>query len=123
MSEPCVIFMGFRFYGGIYYKPFAWVEWFLAAVFGLNSLYHLVRYSSALLSLRPVVLSEKQRKLLGISEDDPLFKTETPAPQKPSEPSTPLNFSCMNLSRHSSTLGNTSLNESSEWYSLLVGFV
>ncbi|XP_003425289.1 transmembrane protein 209 [Nasonia vitripennis] len=100
------------FYGGIAYKPFSWIEWFLATVFGLNSIHHLIKYSMAMFSLRPVVLTSKQRKLLGISEDDPLFKNEVPVPQKPVEPSSPLNYSCINLSRHSNTLGNTSLNDS-----------
>ncbi|KAJ8683244.1 hypothetical protein QAD02_019036 [Eretmocerus hayati] len=103
------------FYGGLAYKPFAWIEWCIASIFGVNSVYNLVKYSIAIVSLKPVVLSSKQRKLLGISADDPLFKNEAPVVQKSPEPTTPLNFSCMNLSRHSATLGSTSLNESKDY--------
>ena len=102
------------------YKPFSWIEWILASLFGLNSFYHLIRYSIAVFSIRPVVLTSKQRKLLGIAEEDPLFKNEDPVPPKPSEPSTPLNFSCMNLSRHSATLGSPSLNETSKTQILII---
>lgn len=98
------------------YKPFSYIEWVLAILLGANSLFHLMKYTLAVCSLRPVVISKKQRKLLGISDDDPLFKNEVPTTQKPCEPSTPMNFSCMNLSRHSNTLGTPNLNETSKFF-------
>ena len=103
-----------RFYGGVAYKPFSWIEWCLASIFALNSLYHIFSYSIATLSIQPVVLSPRQRKLLGIPEDDPFFKTEVSTVSKSLEPSSPINFTCMNLSRHSSTLGSPVLNDSSK---------
>ncbi|XP_058791107.1 transmembrane protein 209 [Phymastichus coffea] len=103
------------FYGGIAYKPFSWIEWCLASILGLNSVHHLIRYTMAMFSLRPVTLTANQRKLLGISEDDPLFKNEVLSPKTLPEPTTPLNFSCMNLSRNSSALGTSSLNETKDY--------
>lgn len=105
------------FYGGVAYKPFYWIEWCLASIFALNSLYHIFSYTAATLSIQPVVLSPRQRKLLGVPEDDPFFKTQTPKVKKSLEPSSPLNLSCMNLSRHSSTLGSPVLNESKDYSS------
>ncbi|XP_015588188.1 transmembrane protein 209 isoform X2 [Cephus cinctus] len=104
-------------YGGVAYKPFSWIEWCLASIFALNALYHLIRYFLAILSLQPVTISPRQRRLLGITDDDPLFKNEPVSPPKVSEPSSPLNFSCMNLSRPSSTLGSPSLNETKDYLS------
>ena len=105
--------MNYRLYGGIAYKPFAWIEWVLASIFGFNAIYYLIVYTVAVFNLKPITVSQKQRKLLGIKEDDPLFKNEVTLPQKTSELSTPLNFSCMSFSRNSSTIGSPSFNESS----------
>lgn len=102
-------------YGGAAYKPFCWVEWCLVAIFSLNALYHIGRYAWATFSLQPVVLSPRQRRLLGVPEDDPLFKNQAPTPRNPSEPSTPLNFSCMSLTRRITPLGSPILNESKDF--------
>ncbi|XP_012272889.1 transmembrane protein 209 isoform X2 [Orussus abietinus] len=99
-------------YGGVAYKPFCWVEWCLASVFALNAIYHLARYTVATFTLHPVTLNSGQRRLLGIPDDDPLFKNETPPIPKAAEPCSPLNFSCMNLSRRSSVLGSSGLDDS-----------
>lgn len=101
-----------RLYGGAGYKPFCWAEWCLASIFALNALYHITRYTWANLSLRPILLSPKQRRLLGVSEDDPLFRNELPASQKACEPMVPLNLSCISFNRRMS-LGSTGLSESS----------
>lgn len=101
----------FRVYGGPAYKPVYWIEWCLASIFALNALYHIIRYIWATLSLKPIALSPKQRPLLGITEDDPLFKTEVPQKQKTPEPSPSLNLSCINLSRRTTPLGSSVLSE------------
>ncbi|XP_046430081.1 transmembrane protein 209 isoform X1 [Neodiprion virginianus] len=102
-------------YGGVAYKPFCWIEWCLASILALNAVYHIVSYAIATLSIQPVVLSPRQRKLLGVTDNDPLFKTEVPTPQKLSEPSSPQHFSTMNLSWRSNTLGSPGLNESKDY--------
>ncbi|KAG7199543.1 hypothetical protein KM043_014154 [Ampulex compressa] len=102
-------------YGGAAYKPFCWVEWCLASIFALNALYHIAQYVWAALSLQPVVLSPRQRRLLGISEDDPLFKNEIPSPQKVSEPSSPMNLSCISLNRRLTPLGSPGLNDTKDY--------
>lgn len=101
----------FRVYGGPAYKPVYWIEWCLASIFGLNALYHIIRYTWATLSLKPITLSPKQRPLLGITEDDPLFKTEVPQKQKTPDPSPSLNLSCINLSRRTTPLGSSVLSD------------
>lgn len=100
-----------RFYGGFAYKPVYWVEWCIASIFALNALYHIIQYTWATLSLKPIALSPKQRPLLGISEDDPLFKDEVPQKQTTPEPSPSLNLSCINLSRRSTPLGSLVLSD------------
>ncbi|XP_011304655.1 transmembrane protein 209 [Fopius arisanus] len=95
--------------GGTVYKPFLWFEWVLTMIFGLNALYHIICYCYAIFSLRPIMLSPQQKKLLGINEDDPLFKTGSTTPKQPT-PSSPVNLSSFNLSRRS--LGSPGLNES-----------
>jgi len=100
-----------RFYGGFTYKPVYWVEWCLVAIFALNALYHIIQYTWAVLSLKPITLSPKQRPLLGVSEDDPLFKDEMLQKQMTPEPSPSLNLSCINLSRRSTTLGSSVLSD------------
>ncbi|XP_078040168.1 transmembrane protein 209 [Augochlora pura] len=104
-------------YGGAAYKPFCWVEWCLASIFALNALYHIVRYAWAIFTLKPVILSPKQRRLLGVSEDDPIFKNETPSPQKSLEPIFPLNLSCISLNRRLTSLSSSALNESKNFTS------
>ncbi|XP_053978853.1 transmembrane protein 209 [Hylaeus anthracinus] len=98
-------------YGGAAYKPFCWVEWCLASIFALNAVYHIIRYTWASLTLPSVTLSPRQRRLLGVTEDDPTFKDEVPSPQKSSEPIFPLNLSCISLNRRM-TLGSPGLSES-----------
>lgn len=93
------------------YKPVYWVEWCLASIFALNTLYHIMQYTWAILNLKPITLSSKQRPLLGVSEDDPLFKNEMPQKQMTPEPSPSLNLSCINLSRRSATLGSSVLSD------------
>lgn len=100
-----------RIYGGPAYKPIYWIEWCLASIFALNALYHIIQYIWAILSLKPIALSPKQRPLLGITEDDPLFKTEVPQKQKTPDPSPSLNLSCLNLSRRTTPLGTSVLSE------------
>lgn len=102
--------MAFRIYGGPAYKPVYWIEWCLVSIFALNALYHIIQYIYATLSLKPIILNAKQRPLLGISEDDPLFKDEVLQKQKFLEPSPSLNLSCMNFSRRTS-LGSPILSE------------
>ncbi|CAK9817499.1 Transmembrane protein 209 [Anthophora plagiata] len=99
-------------YGGAAYKPFCWAEWCLASIFALNALYHIIRYTWASFTLRPILLSPKQRRLLGISEDDPLFKNELSSPQRTPESIVSLNLSCIGLGRRMSPLGSSGLNES-----------
>lgn len=101
-----------RFYGGFAYKPIYWIEWCLASLFAVNALYHIIQYTWAILSLKPITLSPKQRPLLGVSEDDPLFKDEVPQKQTTPEPSPLLNLSCINLNRRSTTLGSSLLSDS-----------
>lgn len=103
-------------YGGAAYKPFCWAEWCLASIFALNALYHITRYAWSNFSLRPILLSPKQRRLLGVSEDDPFFKNELPLSQKISEPIIPLNLSCISLNRRMVPLSSTGLSESSMKY-------
>ncbi|XP_043285398.1 transmembrane protein 209 [Venturia canescens] len=100
-------------YGGLAYKPFLWVEWCLALIFGLNALYHIVRYSLATLSLQPIILTPCQRRLLGVNDDDPLFQNGTPCAPKQAEPTTPINLTSMNLSRRTNVLGSPGINENS----------
>ena len=85
----------------------------MALIFGLNTVYHITKYTWASFSLRPILLNPKQRYLLGISEDDPLFKNEKPSSPKTSEPPVPLNLSCISLNRRMTSLGSTGLSESS----------
>ncbi|KAK9293787.1 hypothetical protein QLX08_011349 [Tetragonisca angustula] len=98
-------------YGGVAYEPFCWAEWCLALIFALNSLYHITKYAWANFSLQPILLNPKQRRLLGISEDDPLFKNEQPSSPKASEPMIPLNLSCISLNRRMTPLGSTGLKD------------
>lgn len=100
-----------RFYGGFAYKPIYWFECFLTAIFTLNALCHILQYIRATLSLKPITVDPKQRPLLGISEDDPLFKDEIPQKQTTPEPSPSLNLSCINLSRRSTSLGSSVLSD------------
>lgn len=93
------------------YKPVLWIEWVLALIFGLNALYHIICYSNATLNLRPIALSPRQKRLLGINEDEPLFNTGRATAKLPEE-SSPINLSALNLSRRS--LGSPGLNESSK---------
>lgn len=102
-------------YGGEAYKPFFWAEWCLASIFGLNALYHIIRYAWASFNLRPVLLSPKQRRLLGVSEDDPLFKNESVSSQKTPEPTVPLNLSCISFNRRMTPLGSPRLSESKDF--------
>ncbi|XP_012253137.2 transmembrane protein 209 [Athalia rosae] len=102
-------------YGGVAYKPFCWIEWFLASILALNALYHIISYAIATLSIQPVILSPRQRKLLGVTENDPLFKSEAPPPPTVAEPSSPQHFSTMNLSWRSNTLGSPGLNDSKDY--------
>ncbi|XP_031843769.1 transmembrane protein 209 [Nomia melanderi] len=104
-------------YGGAAYKPFCWVEWCLASIFALNAVYHIARYAWATFTLRPVILYPRQRRLLGISDDDPIFKNEIPSPQKTSEPAFPLNLSCISLNRRLTSLGSPGLNETKNFTS------
>ncbi|KAG5310304.1 TM209 protein, partial [Acromyrmex insinuator] len=99
------------FYGGFAYKPIYWIEWCLASLFALNVVYHIIQYTWAILNLKPITLNSKQRPLLGVSEDDPLFKDEVPQKQTIPEPSPLLNLSCINLTRRSTTLGPSVLSD------------
>ncbi|XP_034937336.1 transmembrane protein 209 [Chelonus insularis] len=98
-------------YGDAVYKPFFWIEWCLALIFALNALYHVGSYFVASVNLRPIVLSPRQKKLLGISDDECLFKTTTSSPTKPTDAITPIMSMTtpLNLSRRS--LGASGLNE------------
>ncbi|XP_011880588.1 PREDICTED: transmembrane protein 209 [Vollenhovia emeryi] len=109
------------FYGGWIYKPVYWIEWCLASIFALNALYHVVHYTWATLSLKPITLGPKQRPLLGVSEDDPLFRDEVPQRQTTPEPSPSLNLSCISLNRRSTTLGSSVLSDKD--YSTSVPFL
>ncbi|KAF7407356.1 transmembrane protein 209 [Vespula maculifrons] len=100
-------------YGGTAYKPFFWIEWCLASIFALNAFYHITQYIWTNFHIQPIVLSPRQKLLLGISNDDPLFKSETTL-QKISESSTPLNLSCISLNRRMTPLGS-SLSESKDY--------
>ncbi|CAL7942813.1 unnamed protein product [Xylocopa violacea] len=102
-------------YGGAAYKPFCWAEWCLASIFALNALYHITRYLWASFTLRPILLSPRQRHLLGVSEDDPLFQNEPSLSQKASEPMLPLNLSCISLNRRMTSLGPSGLSESKDF--------
>ncbi|KAL6264080.1 hypothetical protein P5V15_004159 [Pogonomyrmex californicus] len=110
------------FYGGFTYKPFYYIEWCLALIFVLNALYHIIQYIWAILSLKPITLDPKQRPLLGVSEDDPLFKYETPKKQMTPEPSPSLNISSIGLGRRSATLGSSVLSDMKD-YSTSIPFL
>lgn len=101
-------------YGGAAYKPFCWIEWCLASIFALNAFYHIIQYVWASFHMQPVVLSPRQRLLLGITNDDPLFKNEIVSP-KISESSTPINLSCISLNRRLTPLGSSLLSESKDY--------
>lgn len=66
-----------------------------------------------MLNLRPIVLSVGQKKLLGIADDEPLFKTSSSTITKPCEPTSPLNISSLNLCRPS--IGTPGLNDSKNY--------
>lgn len=104
----------YRLYGGAAYKPFCWIEWCLASIFALNAAYHISQYAWASFTVRSVTLSPTQRRLLGVAEDDPIFKNQVPTPQKASEPISPLNLSCISLNRRLTSLGSPGLSESSK---------
>ncbi|XP_029039621.1 transmembrane protein 209 [Osmia bicornis bicornis] len=104
-------------YGGAAYKPFCWAEWCLASIFALNALYHITQYAWAGFTVRPISLSPKQRRLLGVSEDDPLFKDQLSSPQKTSESPFPSNLSCISLNRRMASLGSPGLSESKDFSS------
>lgn len=61
--------------------------------------------------MKAITLNPKQRPLLGIIEDDPLFKDEMSQKQVIPEPSPSLNLSSINLSRRSTTLGSSVLSD------------
>lgn len=84
---------------GIVYKPIYWLEWCVASIFMINAFYHIMRYMWVTMRLQPIVLKPKQRRLLGVSEDEPLFKNEVVQQQKSLETSPSLNLSCINLRR------------------------
>ncbi|XP_032674619.1 transmembrane protein 209 isoform X2 [Odontomachus brunneus] len=84
---------------GTVYKPIYWLEWCLASILTINAFYHIMRYIWATMRLQPIVLKPKQKRLLGVSEDEPLFKNEVVQQQKSSETSPSLNLSCINLRR------------------------
>ena len=95
----------------------------MASIFALNALYHITRYAWSNFSLRPILLSPKQRRLLGVSEDDPFFKNELPLSQKISEPIIPLNLSCISLNRRMVPLSSTGLSESSMKYFFYISII
>ncbi|XP_043791174.1 transmembrane protein 209 [Apis laboriosa] len=104
-------------YGGAAYKPFCWAEWCLASIFALNALYHITRYAWSNFFLQPILLSPKQRRLLGVSENDPFFKNELPLSQKISEPIIPLNLLCISFNKRMVPLSSTGLSESKDFSS------
>ncbi|XP_066582864.1 transmembrane protein 209 isoform X2 [Prorops nasuta] len=57
----------------------------------------------------------RQRKLLGISEDDPLFKNEEVPAQNTTDSTPTFNLSCINLSRRLIPLESSDINESKEY--------
>ncbi|XP_059486156.1 transmembrane protein 209 [Neocloeon triangulifer] len=83
-----------------------WAEYtelaFLVVLF-INIVYHLANYFYILVTFKPVPLTADQKKLLGVSENDPKFPTLTEemiakskaqaASDKISPPQTPINFS------------------------------
>ncbi|KAI4488760.1 hypothetical protein M0802_011270 [Mischocyttarus mexicanus] len=101
------------FYGGTAYKPFFWIEWFLASIFSINALYHIIQYAWTNFHIQPITISPQQQILLGVSNNDPLFKSEVPV-QKTQESNTSLNLSCISLNRRMSSLGS-SLSENKDY--------
>lgn len=101
----------FRMYSAYAYKSVYWIECCLLSIFALNALYHIVQYTCATLSLKSVALSPKQRSLLGVPEDDPLFKEEVSQKQKPPEFSSSLNLSFINLTRRTTSVGSSGLSD------------
>ncbi|CAG5101610.1 Similar to Tmem209: Transmembrane protein 209 (Mus musculus) [Cotesia congregata] len=101
------------------YKQFLWIEWVLVLIFGLNALYHIASYIIGILNLRPVMLNPEQKKLLGVSNDETLFKSmsSTNETKLCPEPISPiLNMtSPLNLSRRS--LGTSALNDTKTYSS------
>lgn len=100
------------------YKQFMWIEWVLVLIFGLNALYHIVSYVVGTFNMRPVVLNPEQKKLLGITNDETLFKSTPLTSEIKSclpEPISPIiNMTTpLNLSRRSLGAG---LNETSEYF-------
>lgn len=98
-------------YDGPVYKPICWLEWCLASIFAINAFYHIIKYIWVTTRLQPIALKPKQRRLLGVSEDEPLFKNEVPQQQKSLESSPLLNLSCINLSRRTIPLASSVLSE------------
>lgn len=98
-------------YDGPIYKPIYWLEWCLISIFTINAFYHIVRYGWATMRLQPIILKPKQRRLLGVSEDEPLFKNEVAQQQKSLEMSPSLNLSCINLNRRTIPLASSVLSE------------
>lgn len=90
------------------------MEWGLALILVVNMINHLWIYGASKLSLKTVTGTQRQKKLLGIPDDDPLFKVEKTDSKKLVDPNPSLNFSCANLSLHSSSFGTPTLNDSCE---------
>ncbi|EFN86423.1 transmembrane protein 209 [Harpegnathos saltator] len=98
-------------YDGPIYKPICWLEWCLASIFAINAFYHIIRYAWVTIRLQPITLKPKQRRLLGVSEDEPLFKNEELQQQKSPELSPSLNLSYINFNRRSIPLASSVLSE------------
>jgi len=101
----------FRIYNEFTYRTVYWIECCLVLIFILNVLHHIIQYIWTTLQLKPIVLSPKQRPLLGVPEDDPLFREEVPHKVKTSDQSFSLNLSYINLNRRSTPLGTPVLSE------------
>uniref|UniRef100_A0A1B6FSW8 Transmembrane protein 209 n=1 Tax=Cuerna arida TaxID=1464854 RepID=A0A1B6FSW8_9HEMI len=94
------------------------IEHAVAIILLLNTLFHFSRYFWTSMTLQPVVLSPKQKSLLGIKESDYYIRTATSTPVKPKSPQldppmcvTPLNMST-NSWLSSSILSHCDPNES-----------
>ncbi|KAF4520811.1 hypothetical protein B566_EDAN002389 [Ephemera danica] len=62
-----------------------YLEFTLMCIFLMNTLYHVTSYLILFSALRPVPLTQRQKKLLGVSPTDVRFPTLTPQSSKPTE--------------------------------------
>nr|CAD7589196.1 unnamed protein product [Timema genevievae] len=83
-----------------YSQTTRYLEGLFVFILAANCLYHLTRYLRSHLSLRPVIVTPAQKKLMGIKDADPYFRvSSTPKSEKGSQLQSPnLSLTPLNLS-------------------------